>query len=194
MLLPKLENEQNLLQRIAQNDEQALAAIFFAYHHDLGSFVNTLLQDRESTLEVVQDVFLKLWLSREHLPEVTNFTGYLFILTRNYTLNKIRQLNKERVKHQQYVQSVENDYADTTSFDVQQEARHRLLDRAINLLPPQQRKVFMLRQQGLKNPEIAQLLHISITSVAKYQQLAMQALTEYVRAYSLIVPLFFLLF
>jgi len=194
MLLPKLENEQNLLQRIAQNDEQALAAIFFAYHHDLGSFVNTLLQDRESTLEVVQDVFLKLWLSREHLPEVTNFTGYLFILTRNYTLNKVRQLKKERVKHQQYVQSVENDYTDTSEPDLQQDTRDVLLNRAIHTLPPQQRKVFMLRQQGLKNPEIAQLLNISTTSVAKYQQLALQYLTEYVRAYSFILPLFLLLF
>ncbi|MEH6306759.1 sigma-70 family RNA polymerase sigma factor [Olivibacter sp. CPCC 100613] len=185
MLLPKLENEHALLQRIAKNDEQAFKYLFSIYHHELGAFIHSLLNDRESTLEIVQDIFLKIWLQRAKLPDIGNFTSYLFIITRNYTLNKIRQITQEQKKYKHYLNNLENEVL----FEVDhQNNRYEVLDKALSKLPPQQQRVFALRQQGLKNPEIARTLNISTASVAKYQQLAMHALAEFVKAYHLVLP------
>lgn len=190
MLLPKLQNERALLQRIAKNDEQAFKYLFSMYHHELGAFIHSLLNDRESTLEVVQDVFLKIWILRTKLPEITNFTSYLFIIARNHTLNKVRQLTYEQEKHKHYLRVLEN--------EVPPEPEHlndpyEVLDKALRKLPPQQQRVFTLRQQGLKNPEIANVLKISTASVAKYQQLAMQSLSELAKIYHFILPPLYLL-
>ena len=191
MLLPKLQNERVLLQRIAKSDEQAFKYLFSVYHHELGAFIHSLLNDRESTLEVVQDVFLKIWLHRAKLPEITNFTSYLFIIARNHTLNKIRQLTQTQEKHKQYLNALESEIlSESESPNDPYEA----LDKALSKLPPQQQRVFALRQQGLKNPEIASVLNISTASVAKYQQLAMQSLSELVKVHHFILPLLYMLF
>lgn len=192
MLLSKVENEHILLQRIAMDDEQAFRELFISYHHEIGSFINSLLHDRETTLEVVQDIFVKIWLNRAQLLEINNFTAYLFIITRNHVLNKIRQLLREKEKHDSYLQSAIT--LENTALEEQQdiEKRYQLIERAVNNLPPQQQKVFTLRQQGLKNPEIARILNISTVSVAKYQQLALRFINDYVKAYSVITPLLYI--
>lgn len=189
MLLPKLKNEHNLLQRIAESDESAFKELFLAYHQQLGVFVNSLLNNRESTAEVIQDIFVKLWTQRMTLPNLSDFTAYLFIITRNYTLNKTRQeLNEKRkldsYRHEQYFQLG----AHHDEFEIR---KHRLVEKAVHELPPQQQKVFSLRQQGLKNGEIAERLKISTGSVAKYQQLALKYITDYVKAFCVLLTIGF---
>jgi RNA polymerase sigma-70 factor (family 1) len=192
MLLSKVQNEHILLQRIAMDDEQAFRELFIFYHHEIGSFTHSLLHDRETTLEVVQDIFVKIWLNRTRLLEIDNFTAYLFITTRNHVLNKIRQSLREKKRHTSYLQSA-SILESSAPDEVQNiEERYQLLEKAVNNLPPQQQKVFTLRQQGLKNPEIAKVLNISTVSVAKYQQLALRFINDYVKAYGVITPLLYI--
>lgn len=192
MLLSKAQNEHILLQRIAMDDEQAFRELFIFYHHEIGSFIHSLLHDRETTLEVVQDIFVKIWLNRTRLLEIDNFTAYLFITTRNHVLNKIRQSLREKKKHTSYLQSA-SILEGIAPEELQNiEERYQLLEKAVNNLPPQQQKVFTLRQQGLKNPEIAKVLNISTVSVAKYQQLALRFINDYVKAYGVITPLLYI--
>jgi len=194
MLLSKVQNEHILLQRIAMDDdEQAFRELFIFYHHEIGSFIHSLLHDRETTLEAVQDIFVKVWLNRTRLLEIDNFTAYLFITTRNHVLNKIRQSLREKKKHTSYLQSA-SILESIAPEELQNiEERYQLLEKAVNNLPPQQQKVFTLRQQGLKNPEIAKVLNISTVSVAKYQQLALRFINDYVKAYGVITPLLYYL-
>lgn len=192
MLLSKAQNEHILLQRIAMDDEQAFRELFIFYHHEIGSFIHSLLHDRETTLEIVQDIFVKVWLNRTRLLEIDNFTAYLFITTRNHVLNKIRQSLREKEKHTSYLQSalILESIAPEEPQNI--EERYQLLEKAVNNLPPQQQKVFTLRQQGLKNPEIAKVLNISTVSVVKYQQLALRFINDYVKAYGVITPLLYI--
>lgn len=192
MLLSKVQNEHILLQRIAMDDEQAFRELFIFYHHEIGSFIHSLLHDRETTLEIVQDIFVKVWLNRTRLLEIDNFTAYLFITTRNHVLNKIRQSLREKEKHTSYLQSARilESIAPEEPHNI--EERYQLLEKAVNNLPPQQQKVFTLRQQGLKNPEIAKVLNISTVSVAKYQQLALRFINDYVKAYGVVTPLLYI--
>jgi len=192
MLLSKVQNEHILLQRIAMDDEQAFRELFIFYHHEIGSFIHSLLHDRETTLEIVQDIFVKVWLNRTRLLEIDNFTAYLFITTRNHVLNKIRQSLREKEKHTSYLQSARILESIATEEPHNIEERYQLLEKAVNNLPPQQQKVFTLRQQGLKNPEIAKVLNISTVSVAKYQQLALRFINDYVKAYGVITPLLYI--
>lgn len=190
MLMIKLEQEHTLLQRIAGNDEQAFEVLFMAYHDALGAFINSLLDDRESTREVVQDIFTKIWLQRTKLSEVMDFNAYLFIISRNYTLNKIRTLACEQRRYDRYKNIYDQDmHGDVDDLEAM-EQRYELLEKALYQLPPQQQRVFVLRRQGLKNPEIAKALNISTDSVAKYQQLALRTLSDYVKKYDLILPLY----
>src|SRR5688500_13593563 len=87
-----------MLQAIAQNDERAFNNLFYEYHQQLGAFVFSITRSKELTEEIIQDVFVKLWENRKELPAIKNFSAWLFIITRNHTLNAIKKLVQEREK------------------------------------------------------------------------------------------------
>lgn len=184
MALRPIHNETELIEQVAKGNENAFADLFYAYHNQLGEYVMLLTHSQEMTQEIVQDVFVKVWLNREALGNVGKFTAYLFILTRNYTLNCIRKSVNERKGQEQYTALTLLD--DNNQFtETNQEPDHdyqALIDRAVANLPPQQQKVFMLRQAGMKNPEIAKKMEISTDSVKKYQQWALKSVSEFVKA------------
>lgn len=178
MALKPLKNEAQLLQAIAGGDEHAFTSLFYGYHQHLGRYVYSLTLSADLAEEVVHDVFLKLWTERERLIEISSFTSYLFIVTRNYTLNAIRKLTIEKKR----TRLVEDFLVRDTHEPVEEADFDSLLKNAVSQLPPQQQKVFLLRQQGYKNAEVADQMHISANSAKKYQQWAMQSVVKFIKA------------
>lgn len=89
MGLTPVKNEADLLALVAKGDERAFTELFDAYYRQLGEYVYKLTESMEVTEEIVQDVFIKIWLKKEKLPELDNFSYYLFILSKNQTLNHL---------------------------------------------------------------------------------------------------------
>lgn len=176
-MLQPLKNH-SILQAIAQDDERAFSGLFHEYHQHLGRFVFSVTRSKELTEEIIQDVFVKIWEERKTLPAVKNFSAWLFIITRNLTLNTIRKQvlvkKKQAAIKQHYDLSEEKETVTDDHY-------YALLDRAVDQLPLQQKKVYLLRQQGLKNSAIAFQLNISVNSVKKYQQWALQAIAKFIK-------------
>lgn len=176
--------EVKLCERIAKGDQRAFTQLFAKYHQRIGRFVRVLTSDKDITEQVVQDVFVKLWKGRTQLPAIRDFPGYLFILTRNQTLNALRQMTKEIRQRQVYEKYVENLLPGYDFPDNQETEYASLVSKAVSRLPPQHRRVFTLRMKGFKNPEIAEQLGISTHSVTKYHQLALRSVSEFVKVHS----------
>lgn len=184
MALIALHNEDELLLRISQDDTKAFAELFYAYHGKLGAFVFSLVQDKTMTQDIVQDVFTSLWVNRGSIRSIANFTSYLFIQTRNHALNCIRKITNERTRQLQFAEAYDTYLSEPMIFPDSKTERISLLERATEQLPPQQRRVFTMKKDGYRNPEIADALGISIESVKKYQQLALKNVTDFVRAHA----------
>ncbi|MFC3198864.1 sigma-70 family RNA polymerase sigma factor [Parapedobacter deserti] len=180
MALHRIHNEAEILGGVAKGDEKAFAELFYAYYNQLGEFIFSLTHDTDAAAEIVQEVFAKVWINRESFPLIKSFDAYLFILCRNHTLNYLRRLAAERKKYAAYLREADT-VEEATEITVRQDA-HELVERAVQLLPPQQKEVFILRQKGLKNPEISRQMNLSVESVKKYQHLAMKFVSEFVRA------------
>jgi len=188
MALHRLHNEEEVLAGVASGDEMAFTKLFHAYHVQIGEFVQLLTHDLDATAEIVQEVFTKVWINRESLPLVNKFDAYLFILCRNHTLNYIRKRAAERERHAVYLREVDETVElEDTPYDP-----HELVERAVQLLPPQQQRVFILRQRGMKNPEISQLMNLSLESVKKYQHLAIKSIKNFVQLETLVVSVLWL--
>ena len=80
---------------MAKGNEKAFVELFYAYHNRLGEYVLMLTASEEVAQEIVQDIFVKIWMDRHNLAALGNFSSWLFILTRNYTLNYIRKESSE---------------------------------------------------------------------------------------------------
>lgn len=167
-----------LLQRIASGDERAFRIIFNQYHHKLGAFIYRITGSRELAQEITQDLFLKIWLNRESLTEVANFRAYLFTASKNQAITCLKKIAREQTR----ITPLESTMEVTYDEDSADSYRYLLIDEAIDLLPPQQRQVYLLsRHERLKYTEIASRLNLSRETVKKYLQLSSESISTYIR-------------
>jgi RNA polymerase sigma-70 factor (family 1) len=171
--------ENQLLIQTAQGDQIAFTQLFDAYHHALGAFVFGILKSREVAEEVVLDVFLKIWTTREVLADVQNFKAYLFTISRNAAISALRKAIRERTRQAQW----ENEQAPAQPVEPDnRELYFNLIDEAIEQLSPQRKKIYLLsRQQGMKYEDIAKELGLSRFTVRAHIQQSVTAITAFLK-------------
>ena len=177
-------DEKGLLQQVSQGDEAAFRELFCRYADRLGNYVLRLTRSKLQAEEIVQDVFLKIWMSREALAGVENFKVYLFVVSRNQTLNAMRKTMRQMGQQKEWEKN------QAVSREVNQQPQEEetlhlegLIDGAISQLPSQQQKAWLLsRKEGLTHPQIASAMGISRETVKKYIMYANQSITHFIRS------------
>lgn len=169
--------EKELLLRVAEGDEQAFKLIFQSYFHKLGNYVHRFTKSFIITQEIVQDVFLNIWINRAALRNIDNFSSYLFVISRNHTFNAVKKLAREYEKQKKWQADLQEELHLNGYTSAGYSETLILVNKAIRALPPQQKKVFLLsREKGLTQEEIAKELGLSITTVKKHMVLALKFL------------------
>ena len=173
-----LPNETDLLTRMAEGDEKAFGTLFHHYRRRIYAYAFHLFGSSGLADEVVQDVFVKVWLHRDKAPHVLRFDNWLFIIARNQIFDTLKLIAKEASARRQMA-----DYLDPSSTTVEdqlltKENEHRLRN-ALERLSPQQKLVFTLsRHQGMKHEEIASQLKISRNTVKTHLVHALKTLRD----------------
>src|ERR1700753_2010922 len=90
-----LPNENDLLARVAEGEEKAFALIFHHYRRKIYSYAYHLSGSSAQADELVQDVFLKVWLHREKIPHILRFDNWLFTIARNQIFDMLKGMAKE---------------------------------------------------------------------------------------------------
>ena len=168
------------MQQIGQGSESAYTLVFHHYSTQVFNVAMLYLKDKLAAREVVQEIFLKVWLKREVLPGISDFRDYLFILTRNHIFDSFKKqaVRLKAYDHLYLHQAVAVDDADHRLQD--REYAH-IVDKAIAALPPERKKVYIARKEGFSNEEISTRFNISIHTVKKQMQLAVQTVRNFVK-------------
>lgn len=178
------DNEPELLSQVAKGDEKAFRLIFDHYWRKIYSVAFTLTKSVELSEEIVQDVFLKIWLQKDRLPTVARFEAWLFVVARNHILN---QLRKKTLDHH-FTNHLETYFSMTAASPeqelLQKEAR-LLINKVIEQLPARQREIYRLsRNEGLDVNTIAQQLGISPLTVKSHLTKALLNIRQSVNSFS----------
>jgi RNA polymerase sigma-70 factor (family 1) len=173
-----------LLQRIADGDPQAFASVYHAYKDKLYSFLLRITYSPERSEDIVQEVFLRIWLNRSELTEVRNFNAYLFRAAHNHAISGMRRMAVETTARYEITRRVQQEHPGQPVDEAYLEKELQEAVRSIVLsLPTQQRKVYELsRDQGLKSTEIARELDIHIKTVETHLRLAMTSIRQQLTA------------
>ncbi|MBC9929480.1 RNA polymerase sigma factor [Chitinophaga qingshengii] len=175
-----IPDEREQLKAIASGNEAAYTRMFNTYSQQVFNAAMLYLKDAPAAREVVQEIFLRVWLKREMLDTIDNFSDYLFILTRNHIYDSFRkQLVKQ--KAMAYLETQEPGYANDTDHVVQDHQYQQILHSAIDTLPPARKQIYLARKQGLSNEEISHQLNISVHTVKKQLQLALRSLRSIIK-------------
>lgn len=128
-----------------------------------------MLKDRSAAENAVQHVFVKLWIGRQEMTVMLSLRNYLYTMTRNYILNYLRSRNTELVHSYRLAQLIP-EASDPLDAQIEREDLLQMLDTVIAGLPTQKRQVMYLRKAGYSNPEIAEMLNLSVNTVRSHYQ------------------------
>ncbi len=156
------------LQRlVAGGDEAAFTQLYLHYGKKLIQFAVSLIRSREIAEELVEDVFVKLWSNRERIREIDNLTVYLYVSVKNKALNALSSKAHELIAAPfDYLDTVMDEFApDPYNLMITVEMMTRMRE-AIESLPPRCKLIFKLvREDGLKYKEVAEILNISVNTI-----------------------------
>lgn len=176
-------DEKALLMRIAQGDEEAFSHVFHQYRNKIYSIAFDLTDSTRISEEIVQDVFLKIWLKRASLCEVRSFRAYLFTIARNLVFTALRKsIRRERMESPGLQDAP--DFYYSSEDQVLDKEYNALLKHAVNRLPAQQQQVYILmKEQGYKRDQVAVLLHLSPETIKTHLAQAMKSIRAYCLAH-----------
>ncbi|MCV9386158.1 RNA polymerase sigma-70 factor [Reichenbachiella ulvae] len=175
-----LISEEEILDRISEDDKSAFEQIFRLYYTDLSRYCLKYVRDEHVAEELVQEVFINIWDRRHTLSITTSVKAYLFTAVRNRSFNYLKlQIPKEQRKI-----GVE-DVLDLTDGSEEREGNmaieelYSYVQEAIDALPPKCKVIFNLsRSGGMTYKEIAEELDLSVKTVENQVGHALRKLRE----------------
>lgn len=176
--MPRSETE--LLQQIAQQDQQALMALYEQYGALVYSLCLRVLRQPGLAEEVTQDVFLKLWRQPERWnPALGQFSSWLLTISRNAAIDRLRREDRQAPLQWGESDEAENNAAAPGAFVAEQAnwLDGQLLRKLLLKLPPEQRQLIELAFfSGYTHSELAELLQLPLGTVKTRLRMGMQKL------------------
>ena len=162
--------------RIAESEEQALAELYQQFHKKLQLFSRAIVRNDELAEELVEDVFVKLWCNRSRITEIENITVYLYVAVKNKSLNTLSRKATELVTSGFYFLDIDvNDEAPGPQDLMITAEMMQRMHKAIEALPPRCKMIFKLvREDGLKYKEVAEILNISVNTIDAQMAIAVK--------------------
>lgn len=126
------------------------------------------VKDTEKTEEIIQELFIYIWNKREQLSFGENPRAYLIAALRSRVLNHLRN-EMIRARHHEIIRNEATLISDACDQDIEFMELQTLVDQRVRSLPEKCREVYLLsRTQNLSLKEIAEKLHISVSTAEKH--------------------------
>jgi len=147
-----------LADAIRSSDSAAFKILFFRYYDPLYYFLCQRIRSSDLAQDFVQEVFTRVWQTRDRLDSKQSVKAYLYRIAHNLVVDHLRK----RSSHKQYQSEL---YHRTASVEGSWDTKLSVQD-AISQLPEKLLTVFILsRYQGLTYLEIAEACRISVKTV-----------------------------
>ncbi len=167
-------SDTELMARVREHDASALDALSTRYRECIYRHVLSTIHDNSAAEDVVQEVFLRIWLHADQWHEHGTFKGWLFRIATNQTLNHLRTLHRRR---QQPLEASDDplDEDDESSVPawmvdhaqpgpeviLEQDERSQLIQQLVDELPAEKREVLRLvHDAGMEMRQVAEKLGI----------------------------------
>ena len=167
-----LERDAQLMLRVREGDETSFALLLERHRGPVVNFLHRMVQDRATSEELAQEVFLRVYRSRATYEPTAKFTTWLFRIASHLALNALRDNKKMKGQEsldQELRDGVDRQVADrqpTVEQEMIREVRLKEVRLAIEALPEKQRAaVLMHKYEGLEYAQIAGALRCSESAV-----------------------------
>src|ERR1700722_18664025 len=147
-----LERDAQLMLRVREGDETSFALLLERHRGPVVNFLHRMVQNRAISEELAQEVFLRVYRSRETYEPTAKFTTWLFRIATHLALNWIRDHKKDRTVeslNEELLEGVERQVADrqvSVEHELIHEVKLREVRQAIESLPEKQRAAVLMHK------------------------------------------------
>ena len=181
MSLDNLNDSEELrhLEDLKGGRREAFDFIYAKYSKMLLPKMQRMIKIPEIVDELLQDVFLKVWLNRTEIDLDKSFNGWIFTIAQNTIYAYYRKLALD-VKMQKHVLETFAEFYNQTEDYIFNKERISLLNAAIDKLPNQRKEIFKLcRIEGKTYQEAAEILSLSPSTISNQ----LVSATKYIKRY-----------
>jgi RNA polymerase sigma-70 factor, ECF subfamily len=179
-------DETKLISRCQEGNQEALKQIFDLYHNKVYRVAYGVLRHREEALDIVQEVFIKLFRSIRDFKRESRLSTYLYRMTVNTAIDHLRKMGKARVSsldEEEAIQPAEEPERRPDRIFLYKELEGKV-NEALNKLPVDQRTAMVLREvEGLSYQEIAETMKSSIGTVMSRLHYGRKRMQELLKDY-----------
>jgi RNA polymerase sigma-70 factor (ECF subfamily) len=179
-------DEAKLISRCQEGDQEALKQIFDLYHNKVYRVAYGVLRHREEALDIVQEVFIKLFRSIGDFKRESRLSTYLYRMTVNTAIDHLRKTGKAHVSsldEEEAIQPAEEPERRPDRIFLYKELEGKV-NEAFNKLPVDQRTAMILREvEGLSYQEIAETMKSSIGTVMSRLHYGRKRMQELLKDY-----------
>jgi RNA polymerase sigma factor (sigma-70 family) len=187
--LESKHEDTSLIQLALKGDQSAFARLREKYHDAIYNLIYRMIREKEEVEDLTQEAFIKAFASLSSFNDEFAFSTWLYKIATNNCIDHIRRKKLQTFSIDKPLESKESDIVfelpDSTyepDQDMIARQRKKLLDDAINSLPPKYRQVIMMRhQEELEYQEIAQILKLPLGTVKAHIFRAREMLYKYLR-------------
>ncbi len=174
-----------LLASVQNNSASAFKSIFDKYYTPLCRYVKIIIADQSASEDIVQDLFVSLWINREQIAISVSLQAYLFKAAKFKSLNYLRD-------HKKHL-SLDEEVNVSTDIEVNLELEEleNLIQKAILVLPEKCRATFELSRMGqMSHEEISKLQNISHSTVNNHITMATKRIKDFIKKHYYFILLF----
>ena len=167
-----VQHEAELLQRLQQHYEEALAALMDMYYADLYNYAARFTKDDGLIKDCIQEVFISLWQRRETVGSILSPKYYFLRAIKNKVLKSLHKNSRTTTSV-----LLQDDYDFFHEFSIERviiekqisEEKAEKLRKTLSLLSKRQKEIIYLKYyQYLDHGQIAGLMNISSQSVYNF--------------------------
>ena len=171
-----MEKDFLFVEKLKKGDYDAYTLLMNNYYKNLCGYANLFTKDPSKSEDIVQNVFVKLWVYRKKVDSNIPIKRYLHKSVYNEFIDQYRK-NKSVISLEEKHLKAINTVIDNNSFDIEQLMTR--VNNEIEKLPEKCKKVFILnKKEGLTHDEIAEYLQISKKTVEGHITRAFKILNQ----------------
>jgi RNA polymerase sigma-70 factor (ECF subfamily) len=178
--------ETEMISRCQQGDQEALKEIYDKYHKKVYRIAYGVVRQREDALDIVQEVFIKLFRSIKNFQGRSHFYTYLYRMVMNTAIDHARKSGKK------FASSLDEEGSFEPSDGVEkgpervflQKELEERVKRAMDKLPAEQKAALIFRDmEGLSYQEMAEAMGCSIGTVMSRLHYGRKKMQELLKDY-----------
>ncbi|MFW5851205.1 MAG: RNA polymerase sigma factor [Bacteroidota bacterium] len=158
-------DEKELIYNIQNGSDSAFEHLYAKFYPKMCSFAYMYLHSRDEAEDLVQNIFIKLWESRDSLY-ITNIQNYLIRATKNACINSINYKQIHARHHEKIALEIAQTELASISTDSDKSISSQTIHQCIDELPTKTKQVIQLKYlQELSASEISEITQTSKRTV-----------------------------